>query len=53
MIYKKKNGGPWANFFKAFEWIKPEDFENLTKNPKHGKQSSLTNGTQLFSDNIL
>ena len=40
-IYKKKNGGPWAKFFKAFKWIKLEDFEHLTKIPNHDKQTSL------------
>ena len=30
-----------GKFFKAFKWIKPEDFENLTKIPKHDKQTSL------------
>ena len=31
-----------GNFLKAFTWIKPEDFENLTKVPKHDKQTSLS-----------
>ena len=26
-IYKKKNGGQWANVFNAFNVIKPEDSE--------------------------
>ena len=38
---KRKIGVHGQFFFKAFTWIKPEDFENLTKIPKHDKQTSL------------
>ena len=39
--YKKKSGGWWAKFFKAFKWIKPEDSENLTKNQKHEQLANI------------
>ena len=41
-IYKIKSGGQWANFFKAFKWIKPEDSENLTKIPQNDKRTPLS-----------
>ena len=25
---QRKNGGSWSNFFKAFKWIKPENFKS-------------------------
>lgn len=43
MIYLKKNGGQWANLFKAFNWRNQEDSENMTKIPKHDKRTSLNN----------
>ena len=40
--YEKKSGGQWANFLLTLEWIKPEEFENLTKNQKYEERTSLT-----------
>ena len=37
----KRKMGVNGHFFNAFKWIKPEDFENLTKILKHDNRTSL------------
>ena len=44
---QRKMGVHGHFFFKAFKWIKPEDSENLTKIPKHDKQTSLKHSNDL------
>ena len=49
-LMKRKMGVHGQFFFKAFKWIKSEDFENLTKYPKHDKQTSLRTKLGPFSN---
>ena len=39
---KRKIGVHGQIFLRAFKWLKPEDSENLTKIPKHDKQTFLS-----------
>ena len=34
-IYKKKNGGQWANFFKAIKWIKNQRIPKILQKSKN------------------